>query len=68
MRRERERAIRSLAPRRAGGQLQRFVRHTDGFAMTDEGRGAGKLGLVATHAADTLALCLPPALALTTYL
>ena len=43
-----------------GGQLQRFVRHTDGFAMTDEGRGAGKLGLVATHAADTLALCLPP--------
>ena len=43
-----------------GGQLQRFVRHTDGFAMTDEGRGAGKLGLVAKHAADTLALCLPP--------
>ena len=42
-------------------RLQRLTRRNSaGANRRHEGRGAGKLGLVAKHAADTLALCLPP--------
>jgi len=42
-----------------GAQLPRYVSWTRGFAFTDEGRGPGKLGYVATEVGSALGLCLP---------
>ena len=42
-----------------GSQLPRFVASAQGFELTDEGRGPGKLGYVASQPGDSLSLCLP---------
>jgi len=42
-----------------GGKLGRYAKWTDGFLLTDEGRGPGKLGFVATRAGASMGLCLP---------
>jgi hypothetical protein len=42
-----------------GAQLPRHVSWASGFTLTDEGRGPGKIGYVATEVGASLGLCLP---------
>ena len=42
-----------------GEQMKAYVVHSDGFNLTDEGRGKGKLGYLAHDVGRSIAFCLP---------